>query len=250
MNSIQKDVKIVIENQQVIINELLDIKRRVRVIENVENTKKNDERMLFQYIQGQKDSLQEKIDTIEIAIKLLDDKLGRMKADKDSEARKTFKPSEKEMKTKQCKYDRKGFCRNREKCAYFHAFESCDDFVVTGICSKSGCDKRHPKTCYNFIQSECRWGQSCRYLHREQMIQIIVKHQEENEKELDNKERENCEISEEDDTYEVDCIDKNIDCKECTQEDKYVNCIMKHVLTDHGGRTTVPCTPSGGARTN
>lgn len=83
-----------------------------------------------------------------------------------------------EIETKQCIHDRKGFCKKRRNCPFFHASEICKQFVVIGYCRKSRCRKRHPSTCFNFFQSKCQWGKQCKYLHQEEMVAIIVEYED------------------------------------------------------------------------
>ena len=66
---------------------------------------------------------------------------------------------------KQCKYDRKGFCRQAENCLFLHADTTCEIYLETGVCWKSNCHQRHPKTCR--YGSRCYRGESCRYLHQD-----------------------------------------------------------------------------------
>lgn len=80
-------------------------------------------------------------------------------------------------KTKQCKYNRKGYCRVKGSCPFFHSTKICEDIVAIGVCKKNTWFERHPDNCYNITQSECQWGRRCQYLHREQMIQIIKKYE-------------------------------------------------------------------------
>ena len=42
-----------------------------------------------------------------------------------------------------CKYDRTGFCRERENCHYFHGLKVCEEFLVSSVRKKTA---RLPKT--------------------------------------------------------------------------------------------------------
>ena len=54
---------------------------------------------------------------------------------------------------KQCKYDKYGFFRQRDECAYFHTLEICQNYADFGICPNIGCIKRHPKTCCSVFET-------------------------------------------------------------------------------------------------
>ena len=229
-SSLKQDIKAIIDNQKIIMNEVIEIKRRVIKIENKEDSISE----FIENVQEQKDLLQEKIDSIEVSINIID-KLIEMKAKTENKSKDTSEASDKNEEIKQCKFDRKGFCYNRERCAYYHASKICDTFVVVGVCSDLRCRKRHPKRCHSFIQSECRWSQDCKYLHREQMIEMIMKSERANEYEGDKDEddsdvNENADDkeNEEPQTHEMD----NNECKECTYDDKCVPCIMSIARED------------------
>ena len=66
---------------------------------------------------------------------------------------------------KQCIFDRKGFCREGERCKFFHSQEICSEFIEHRVCTKTICRKRHPKDCRYFNKSICLRGESCKYLH-------------------------------------------------------------------------------------
>ena len=70
-----------------------------------------------------------------------------------------------ENETKQCVYDRKGYCKEGNSCKYFHAQEICSEYEKNGVCAKKECRKRHPRKCRYDQRSICHRGQSCRYLH-------------------------------------------------------------------------------------
>ena len=68
-----------------------------------------------------------------------------------------------EDEKKQCKYDRKGYCRESENCAFLHSESVCDLYLQTGICWRQTCRVRHPKVCR--YGDKCYRGSDCRYLH-------------------------------------------------------------------------------------
>ena len=66
------------------------------------------------------------------------------------------------------------------------------------------------------------------YCHREQMIEIIIKNDKSNEYEGDKddsvlNENDNDKENEDSQTHEID----NDECKECTQEEKCIQCIIQ-----------------------
>ena len=72
---------------------------------------------------------------------------------------------EKEDCIKQCIFDRKGYCYQKENCDFFHTEEICTTHVENGICNKTICRKRHPRQCRYYSRGNCRRGESCKYLH-------------------------------------------------------------------------------------
>jgi hypothetical protein len=222
MNSIKKDLEKIIKNQNTIMSDVIDIKGRVCKLENRENSKLMDEKFGLEAIFKEKNLLQQKINCIDESIKLLNEKLDDMKMEKEIENKDSTKPCTKIVKPKQCRYDRKGFCNKRERCLFFHTQRVCEDYVVIGVCSQENCEQRHPQNCHSFLQSQCKWGKRCKYLHKEQIIEKIIKSQA-NEKES-NKDAIKVVETEEEDPLS--------NCNECTNEDKCIGCIMQRVYND------------------
>ena len=72
------------------------------------------------------------------------------------------------LSKKKCKFFDKGFCKLSERgCQFYHPKETCQDW-----CEKSGCPKRHPKT--------CRYGYRCKFDRENKLC-------EGNENNIDNK---------------------------------------------------------------
>ena len=42
---------------------------------------------------------------------------------------------------KQCMFDRKGYCREEDKCRFFHSKEICNEHIENVICVKTSCRK-------------------------------------------------------------------------------------------------------------
>ena len=107
-------------NQNKIITEVLEIKRKVTIVENKIN-KKNEYDDAIENIQEQKNYLQEKLETIEKSIRLLDYKLHHIQT--ETEKREVPKTVDKVVEENVCEYNNKGFCKMRNKCVKFHATE-------------------------------------------------------------------------------------------------------------------------------
>ena len=63
------------------------------------------------------------------------------------------------LSRKKCKFFYRGFCKRLNRgCKFNHPIEICEEW-----CDKSGCPKRHPKTCrYGY---RCKFGSNCAYFH-------------------------------------------------------------------------------------
>ena len=62
-----------------------------------------------------------------------------------------------------CNYEKFGHCRNREECSDFHPKDVCTE----KICQISKCRKRHPKACIFFKSGSCKYGDACKYSHKD-----------------------------------------------------------------------------------
>ena len=73
---------------------------------------------------------------------------------------------------KRCKWWNRGFCREKESCAFAHKKEDCEEHLK-GRCTKKDCKTlRHRKNCKYFSSEEgCYRGDSCQYLHSEMNIE-------------------------------------------------------------------------------
>ena len=63
-----------------------------------------------------------------------------------------------------CKYEKFGFCKERNSCSRYHPTALCDK----DSCDVTSCNKRHPMVCRNFTKGECRFGSACKFDHRKQ----------------------------------------------------------------------------------
>ena len=127
-----------------VIQEILGMKIRIEVLEKKETNKNVTIDFIVADLINQKQTLQKKLDQVDQSINFLDKKI------KEFDTTETVKDiddskDESQRETKQCTYDRRGFCKSKRNCP----------FVVFGECKKSRCIKRHPKTCYAFFESRC-----------------------------------------------------------------------------------------------
>ena len=70
---------------------------------------------------------------------------------------------------RKCRYFNRGFCKYGDKCNYYHASVTCQEYIEKGICTKTLCSERHPKTCKHWARDPqgCRRHESCQYLHKD-----------------------------------------------------------------------------------
>ena len=105
-----------------------------------------------------------KLDTL---IKKIDDKIDDVNKNIHEAVIKIEKleSNNNDIEIKQCIHDRKGYCREGERCKFFHTKEICTEHKENGICIRKSCRKRHPQHCRYFQRSICRREESCKYLH-------------------------------------------------------------------------------------
>ena len=93
MDAIKKSLKIVIMNQNKMFNQVLEIRRRVTIVEN-----KHEE--VIENIWEQKSYLQKKVEMVEKMIGLLDDKIENITV--DTESKENLKPVSSDIESKKC----------------------------------------------------------------------------------------------------------------------------------------------------
>ena len=212
MNTIKNDMMLIIENQKLVIGEILGLKTRIEVLERQDVNKNIAIDNIVESLLHQKRIIQQKLNQVDESIFYLNGKL------EECRNNEIIQPSETSHKksVKICKFNRTGFCRERENCLYFHGLKDCQEFSDSGVCLKPKCSKRHPKTCIYFQRGECQWGSRCKYLHKVNLE--IVENVDES---LDDCEKEPLD----------QLLAKNIECKECKMDDKCINCIMKYAMS-------------------
>ena len=68
-----------------------------------------------------------------------------------------------------CKYYNKGFCKEGNRCEFFHPQDNCQEFECSGQCSKgSSCKLRHPQKCRYWLRGDCWRLGTYVYLHKEE----------------------------------------------------------------------------------
>ena len=65
-----------------------------------------------------------------------------------------------------CKWEKFGYCRKKNDCPDYHPIEVCNEEV----CNESKCHKRHPQPCRFFRTGTCKFGESCKYDHKQQIL--------------------------------------------------------------------------------
>ena len=146
-----------------VIPEILGMKTRMEAFERNEVNKNNTWDLIVKDLINQKINVQKKLNEVNDSISHINDKL-----------RETSEPHKMEVhnvdvqtSVKTCKFNRLGFCRERQNCTYFHENKVCEEFVNSGVCTKQKCCERHPRRCRNYDKGECRWDIQCKYLHKD-----------------------------------------------------------------------------------
>ena len=156
MNSIQNDMKLIIENQKLVIAEIHGMKSRIETLERQDINKNVAIDIVVESLMHQKRVIQQKLNQVDESLFYLNCKL----ASRNDEVVKPKEASDKKI-VKICKFNRTGFCRERENCAYSHGIKVCQEFLDSGVCMKQKCCERHPKHCIYFQRGDCEWGSNC-----------------------------------------------------------------------------------------
>ena len=162
MSSLKNDVKTIIENQKLVIAEILGMKTRIDALEIQDVNKNIAIDVIVADLLNQKRIIQNKLYQVDTSINDLNEKLCEI------EETKRIKPKNADHKqsVKMCKFDKSGFCRERENCQFSHGLKVCEEFLISSECTKQKCYERHPKRSIYFAQGECHWGLRCKYLHQ------------------------------------------------------------------------------------
>jgi hypothetical protein len=96
---------------------------------------------------------------------------------------------QKEKDRRRCKWWNRGYCREKDSCSYSHPTGDCAEHLQ-GRCTRRGCTSlRHRKVC-KFLSSEagCLRGETCEYLHPQEVEKVVEEKAEEQKSEIDKKE--------------------------------------------------------------
>ena len=162
MNSIKTDMKTIIENQKLVIADILGMKTRIDALERQDINKNIAIDIIVANLLNQKRIIQNKLYQVDTSINDLNEKLCEIEETK----RIGPKNADPEQSVKMCKFDKSGFCRERENCQFSHGLKVCEEFLISSECTKQKCYERHPKRCIYFARGECHWGLRCKYLHQ------------------------------------------------------------------------------------
>ena len=124
MNIIKNDMMLIIENQKLVIGEILGLKTRIEVLERQDVNKNIAIDNIVESLLHQKRIIQQKLNQVDESIFYLNGKL------EECRNNEIIQPSETSHKksVKICKFNRTGFCREREYCLYFHGLKDCQEF--------------------------------------------------------------------------------------------------------------------------
>ena len=145
-----------------VIPEILLMKTRIEAFERYEINKNSALDIIVSDLINQKINVQNKLNEVDKSIIHINVKLREAKEPHKVEVKK----ADAKTNDKICKFNRFGFCRERQSCLYFHAMKVCEDFFNSGVCTQQSCRERHPRRCTYFDSGECQWGSQCKYLHK------------------------------------------------------------------------------------
>ena len=133
--------------------------------EEVLNQKKEEIKIsdTITVLEAEHDVIADRIKIIDEALEAINSNIDELK-NKPVEIDVTDVKEEKENDKKQCRFDKQGYCREKNRCPFYHADSVCAIYLSNGICWKRGCRDRHLTLCR--YSDECFRGSSCRYLHR------------------------------------------------------------------------------------
>ena len=111
-----------------------------------------------------------------------------------------------------CKFNDRGYCRNKTSCEYLHQTSICQFFLKDGKCLQQNCPSRHPKQCKYWRRGYCFRGVQCKYRHGQEYIdQFLDENEEMRLKEIN---CENCDV-EAYNLYYCNYCERNF-CANCT----------------------------------
>ena len=122
-----------------------------------------------------------------------------------------------------CRYYNRGYCKEGQRCSFFHPTEDCQEYIYSGTCSQGRqCWQRHPQKCKYWLRGNCWREDACVYLHMEECAE---KKDDKNES-VENRKKEGTQCLDEED------IDENEKTKDDNQYGDTTNNIIKDLTTD------------------
>ena len=89
-------------------------------------------------LQAEHGVIADRIKVIDEALEAINTNIDELK-NKPVEIDVTDVKEEKENDKKQCRYDKQGYCREKNRCPFYHADSVCAIYLSNGICWKRGC---------------------------------------------------------------------------------------------------------------
>ena len=112
------------------------------------------------------DDLSKEILEVEVKIKLCDPFRGFLIPDENGSRRKDSFLNGGEGNVKVCKFHRKGFCKNKLLCPFFHSKSDCKEHIESKNCTNTDCTSRHREPCKFFNSKKgCERGKGCAFIH-------------------------------------------------------------------------------------
>ena len=130
---------------------------------DIENLKRDENKLssdLFN-LEAERTNLDNQILVIDKALKEIKEQIDKEHIDDDSDDIEN--DTNDDSSRKQCKFDRKGYCRQTNNCPFLHADKICEIYTRNGVCWKLNCNQRHPKLCW--------YGSRC---FRRKILQIFT----------------------------------------------------------------------------
>ena len=166
--NLKKKMNLLENKFELLINQIKGINKRISTIE--EEMEHNNNSKEVQEIIKLQPIMDEIIVANSDAIKIIKSEVKNIKQNKNDDE-KTYKKLEKStsndlVKEIKCKYNNRGYCRNKQKCKYLHSNIVCEKHIKGEVCENNHCSLRHPRKCLLFrMKSGCRFGLSCQYIH-------------------------------------------------------------------------------------
>ena len=166
--NLKKKMNLLENKFELLINQIKGINKRISTIE--EDMEQNNNSKEVKEIIKLQPIMDEIIVANSDAIKIIKSEVENIKQNKkDNE--KTHQTLENISKNNQvkgikCKYNDRGYCRNKQQCKYLHSNIVCEKRTKGEVCENNYCSFRHPRKCQFFkIKNGCRFGISCQYVH-------------------------------------------------------------------------------------